>query len=321
MKEAGRETGFGLTLRSAFTLVELLVVIAIIGILIGMLLPAVQQVREAARRTDCSNKIRQIALAAHNYESTYQKLPPQLTFYKPSTDQEVGADSVLYLLMPYMEQNAMHELWLDAAVEAMGSDNFIWLEEIDYTILNRKSWSVEFFHCPSMNQPEALFYSPWTDAPVDARVDYVHSLGYWEFNSSWSFHPGATPYDEEDVSKLSDIFDGTSNTLYFGESQGEVLSGVRKESWGLPWHSGVAIGDAYDNAGNEWLVPSPGLQPFVNANGEIAYSIYQFSSPHPGIVNFAFADGSTRGVNRTTSELVLSQYATAKLGEVVSEGL
>ena len=102
-------------LRKAFTLVELLVVIAIIGILIGMLLPAVQQVREAARRTQCANNIRQIGLAAHNYDSAFGELPPgpmgrtdDLTPIGPLWTYQ--STSTLAWLLPYLEQQNIHQL-------------------------------------------------------------------------------------------------------------------------------------------------------------------------------------------------------------------
>ncbi len=98
--------------RQGFTLVELLVVIAIIGILIGMLLPAVQQVREAARRTDCSNRLRQFSLACHNYESAFGKCPPLQLGDGPVLEADIttGNDqntSTIAHILPYMEQNAL----------------------------------------------------------------------------------------------------------------------------------------------------------------------------------------------------------------------
>lgn len=103
------------TSRSAFTLVELLVVIAIIGILIGMLLPAVQQVREASRRTDCLNKLRQIGLATQSFHDVQGAFPPARLAPAPSDANTstdcLGAESWMVRILPMVEQNNIYELW------------------------------------------------------------------------------------------------------------------------------------------------------------------------------------------------------------------
>ena len=100
--------------RTAFTLVELLVVIAIIGILIGMLLPAVQQIREAARRTDCLNNLRQVGLAAHMFHDTNGAFPPSRTsspIDTPVAELTDGPESWFVRLLPFVEQNGLFDLW------------------------------------------------------------------------------------------------------------------------------------------------------------------------------------------------------------------
>src|SRR5882672_578780 len=104
LRQQGRERG-------GFTLIELLVVIAIIAILIGLLLPAVQKVREAAARAKCQNNLKQIALGAHNYESAYQNLPPGLVGAPPQTgwSQNYPNHGALSFLLPYIEQDNIYK--------------------------------------------------------------------------------------------------------------------------------------------------------------------------------------------------------------------
>ncbi len=100
-------------LRSGFTLVELLVVIAIIGILIGMLLPAVQQVREAVRRADSMNRLRQAALATHGYESAMMQLPPSITTVVNMNGKRYQRGSCFLQILPFIEQQNLLELTID----------------------------------------------------------------------------------------------------------------------------------------------------------------------------------------------------------------
>ena len=306
---------------SGFTLVELLVVIAIIGILIGLLLPAVQQVREAARRTQCSNNVRQIALAYHNYESALQEYPERgfeppnfESFTITQNGNNIWIDSMHFQILPYVEQENARIAWLNAAV-ATGQTE-LWLEEIDYVSAPRLP-AGEIFYCPSMEEPAELLYTPWTDAPVDGRVDYLPSGGSFTYdvaNDIWSLYEGLGL-----VREIGQIKDGTSNTIALGESLSEHVNNLRLYTWGLAWHSVLYAGDAFDESNQEWVVPSPALRPFNNSFGERTYSLYQWSSSHPGTVTFGLCDGSVTSINVNITEEVLLQLCSAKNGEIIQD--
>ena len=140
--------------RSGFTLVELLVVIAIIGILIGMLLPAVQQVREAARRATCMNNIRQIALACHNYESANQKFPPGCLEWDPADPQasvDRQAVGTLSQILPLMEQPALRDIF----ETSFGVDQYDTFWPNAGNSLDAAFYKVSTFECPSDDDSQA----------------------------------------------------------------------------------------------------------------------------------------------------------------------
>jgi prepilin-type N-terminal cleavage/methylation domain-containing protein len=152
----------------AFTLVELLVVIAIIGVLVALLLPAVQAAREASRRADCINRIRQITLAVHNYESAKKKIPPHVEVRMPLRDgNECTGLGVQARLLPYMEQQNVRNLvdqdrhWRDGR-NALASRT-----------------PLPFLRCPSGKQSElnTMAFNPNVDEENTLRCHYVGNLG------------------------------------------------------------------------------------------------------------------------------------------------
>lgn len=282
--------------RSGFTLVELLVVIAIIGILVALLLPAVQAAREAARRTSCSNNLKQIALAAHNFHDVHQRFPPGMLAPIPlagypvgsTTDQGIG---LIASLLPYVEQTAARDLIQRNLLAEVNEPR--WYADASTTSAARMKTNV--FVCPSTNpyQHKAdstlLVFYPYelTSAGVvnytgittsDAggltlgRTTYVGVGGYL----------GSIPaglgligmFYVRSNTRMADVTDGTSNVLMFGETVGGRVGATK--NFGFTW---MGVG---------FQISGFGLD-------DKAWS--RFSSEHPGIVQFAIGDGSVRGIS------------------------
>ncbi len=188
-----------------FTLVELLVVIAIIGILVGLLLPAVQAAREAARRMSCTNNMKQVVLAVHNYESTTKRMPPAWT--RPA--QSGDGWSTQARILPYVESVA-----LASAVDfsaGYGQARLV----VDGQSIKVSSFRVPVYLCPSdaMDQPR------YDDAgePYHYPLSYAYNAGPWMVYDAPRDKPGAGAFQTGRVSRFRDIVDGLSNTLAFGE--------------------------------------------------------------------------------------------------------
>ena len=298
--------------KHGFTLVELLVVIAIIAILVGMLLPAVQSVREAARRTSCTNNLRQISLAILNYESSHQLYPGGFEHLEGQQTQTFNDDLILHStalrIAPFGEYGFMRDLVIDAA-KTQGVQR---VDLIDYDS-DPVVPSLSLYQCPSMQPPQRVF-NFHQDIPVRIRTDYLPCNGYAEFE------PFRIISGANFAKRLKDIRDGTSNTICFGESQGLVVEGVREFCLPFTFQPGRVINVANDPTNEEVSLvdPPPYLNSFIDAEKKLRISDRQFSSAHPGVVVFALCDGSARAISKNTEPRVLNAIASIDNGEAVT---
>ena len=181
--------------KQGFTLVELLVVIAIIAILLGMLLPAVQQVREAARRTECLNNLRQVGLSAFNYESAHMHFPSGI--YDDDDDHRACLKNGLIELTPFLESSPLYSMY---------NQSLPWSDPANLPVAQ---YEVSFFQCPSAGGAVED-----DGGLVGARGDYGFCMG----ETSWlSTDMPSGIFGINSSTKFADIPDGSSNTILTGE--------------------------------------------------------------------------------------------------------
>ena len=262
--------------RSGFTLVELLVVIAIIGILIAMLLPAVQQVREAARRITCANNFKQIGFAVHNYESAHRTFPDgglnwaasrtmQGSIPTNAPDQDWGW---LYQILPYLEQNDLYANEDDAVVEKT---------------------AVSAYCCPSRRPPTVL-------AGVRSMIDFAGNAGLNERldqpTREWSHGQigGVIVRRTTRPVGFSNLTDGTSNTILGGE---KVVHPDHYYTFSCSDNEGFSTGFDYDIV--RWASRLPCKDSDADPDASVCEG--RFGSAHSSGVNFLFCDGSTHFVS------------------------
>ena len=317
--------------KSGFTLVELLVVIAIIGILIALLLPAVQAAREAARKTECANNLKQIGLAVHSFHDANGGIPPAYV-------SGGGHTTWMVLILPFIDgANKLAQFDID----------WTYYVQTDSAIQQQ----ISYYYCPSRRQPPHLSvngddrgpvahrpgamcdyamnagdgaYTPWQTAPYGGNgmarnTRYANPDGAWSGPGSGVLH-GSSPHATYTGWKIqrtfADVTDGLSNTLMVGEKY------VHPQHWGeSAWGDSSCYND--DNAKVAFRLAGPGFS-IVRARVDLVISHevawYSFGSYHTGgLCQFVLGDGSVRTIEPTINTVQLGWLANIRDGKVVGD--
>lgn len=298
--------------RTAFTLVELLVVIAIIGVLVALLLPAVQAAREAARRTQCINHLKQLALATHNYHDTHLVFPAGLLNWPTPAGQtnppKFRAVSLFVQLLPQIEQGNLAAAW---------NSNDPWLNVTQ----GRTGIALPFLLCPTDAMPQKV---------VEKKPGERFALtSYGGVGGVQSYHPDRSTRDgifflNSDV-RMGDVRDGLSNTLLFAERSHADMnydtnagSFTKMDGWGY-WSPSTGLPGVGDvTLGTMVQINYRHTGGAVDAGAEDR-RVTAIGSQHSNVANVSLADGSVRNMNSSMQLTTLQALSTRQGGEVISE--
>jgi prepilin-type N-terminal cleavage/methylation domain-containing protein/prepilin-type processing-associated H-X9-DG protein len=321
--------------RAGFTLVELLVVIAIIGILVGLLLPAVQAAREAARRMQCSNNLKQLGLAMHNYHSAFNKLPFSASPQIGAVGTRQRGVSWIVRIMPYIEQNNVYS-GLEFAGDFTMQDGLTPI--VNFNLLN--NLRVPGLECPSSPLPKTQTYTTHSNGSVTLQmINYVGIAGsYWRGGSTTvvstdpqtniygiAVHNGMiTPIGTNSrAASFASASDGTSNTMMIGEQSDFFydanLNKIDRRSCGWrggAWGNGAGSGNWTQNV---TTVRYP-IGTFGGSGNSNPYDVnVALTGAHTGGLNVALADGSVQFLSETIEFAIQTALADRGDGTPIGE--
>ena len=304
-----------------FTLIELLVVIAIIGVLVGLLLPAVQQAREAARRMTCVNNLKQLGLAMHGYYDSNRQLPsgyisPSIAATDPSTNETAQGYAWGLALLPYIEQPSLFDS-IDQAVEPVGTPNEVKAVEAD----------LGSYRCPSDAAPVSFSVNNGSGSSNLPTSNYVAILG-WNNVTTEAGQGNGVFFRNSDV-RFREIRDGLSTTICVGERKHvHDFFGQGPYAANSTWYA--AVPGVFRDAGMA-MMPMMKEGPGSLVLGHVGQSgmmsgktpnhtnhIVHFSSSHVGGVVFLLCDGSTHFIQDDIDYSLFKALGTRDGGEVVN---
>jgi len=279
-----------------FTLVELLVVIAIIGILVALLLPAVQAAREAGRRSQCSNNLKQMSFGLLNCAETYKGiLPPGVGLYPRNIATPKNSDGgILLHLLPFVEQLPLYEntyAWPEPNDRNGGQQTYSqWVGK-----MNSPGALVPTFQCPSDPTDETL--------ASQSRTSYVHNGQIFRHNYNWG---GVGP------TKLANVTDGTANTIMFMDGIRRCSTGTYADRYWPDWGGVTYSSDVGDPTGTGVIFQQ------YRPNGSPTCDGGMAATMHPASINVSMFDGSVRAVTTSISGTIVWANITPAGGEARS---